>query len=116
MKTPEVIEAVAKAIHKRCAPCCGSGCDTRILRAKDAITTYEQATAPKWSDAITRAWVEAAKCPACDGKGAIPQEGSMPSGETDSMGYEIPIACTDWTQCQWCAEKASLIATPPEGS
>jgi len=46
-----------------------------------------------------------AKCPACDGSGAIGHEvgGCDPDGEND-------IRECVWEQCQWCDERTQLIA------
>ena len=63
---------------------------------------------------VPRDFLDAAKCPMCDGSGGICQEHQVGSGETDGMGYEIPIIEQEWEQCQWCSEKGSLLSTAEE--
>ena len=55
--------------------------------------------------AIAIGLLKVAKCPACDGAGAIGHEvgGCDPDGENDTR--EVV-----WEQCQWCDERAQLLA------
>lgn len=54
--------------------------------------------------AVAIGLLKVAKCPACDGSGAIGHEvgGCGPDGENDTR------ECV-WEQCQWCDERAQLL-------
>jgi len=43
--------------------------------------------------------LKVAKCPCCDGSGAIPHEARTPEG-----------SYVDWEQCQWCDERNKVIS------
>jgi hypothetical protein len=55
------------------------------------------------------ALLEVAKCPNCDGTGAISRAVPVPSGRCDDMGWDIPDFQQEVEQCQWCHERAKVL-------
>ena len=49
-------------------------------------------------DGVMLSLLKVAKCPSCDGSGAIPHEAMTPNGSE-----------VDWEQCQWCDEQKKII-------
>lgn len=57
--------------------------------------------------------LEAAKCPSCDGSGAIGHETMYYRYDDDGEAHAIQDV--EWEQCQWCDERKNLVTHYQKG-